>query len=153
MVVNKYNSIAEWRNENPKEYTQAYRKGWINQIRKIMGWQNQKQEKWTKERCIEIGKKYNSSGEWRKNDKPSYDKACAYGWLNEIKIESGWEGPRQKKVKPRRYWTKERCLEEVKKYTTVTEWGKGSGGSRVAAGRNGWYEECKEIINNKYEKI
>tara|TARA_R110001632_G_scaffold51400_1_gene128127 strand:+ start:6086 stop:6193 length:108 start_codon:yes stop_codon:yes gene_type:complete len=35
----------------------------------------------------------------------------------------------------------------------VTEWEKGSGGSRVAVRRNGWYEECKEIINNKYEKI
>lgn len=49
-----------------------------------------------------------------------------------------------------RYWTKQKCLEEVLKYKTVTEFKKNSRGAHGAAIRNGWLDElCKHMPINK----
>ena len=41
-----------------------------------------------------------------------------------------------------RHWTKEKCIEEAKKYRTKSEWSKKSGGSYSSARINGWFKEC-----------
>ena len=44
--------------------------------------------------------------------------------------------------KPNGYWTKERVLEDAKKYETRNEWKKKSSASHSKARDEGWYSEC-----------
>jgi hypothetical protein len=71
---------------------------------------------WTKERCLEIAKKYSSKKEWSDNNRTSLVISHLNGWVNECT-----EHMKQLK-NPSGYWTKERCLEEAKKYKTKKEW-------------------------------
>jgi hypothetical protein len=47
----------------------------------------------------------------------------------------------KKVIKPRGYWTKERCAEEAKKYTRRNEFGKACGSAYTTARDNGWLNE------------
>jgi len=44
-------------------------------------------------------------------------------------------------MKPKGYWTKEKCVEEVKKYNSKTEFKKKSRSSYNAAYKNNWLNE------------
>jgi hypothetical protein len=83
---------------------------------------------------------YKSVEEWRRADPKAYKTAIRLNYLEEICTTFGWDLP--KKSKLRGYWTKERCIEEAKKYTKVTNWYKFSQSSYIAAQRNGWLNEC-----------
>ena len=48
----------------------------------------------------------------------------------------------KKEIKPRYYWTKERCIEDAKKYSSRYEWQKKSGSAYLSAWKNGWVDEC-----------
>jgi len=97
-----------------------------------MGW-------WTKERCIEEAAKYNSPNEWKINSGGSENIARKNGWFDECISH-------MTNYTPKGYWTKERCIEEAKKYKRVREWQKSSGGSFNVARKNGWLEECTAHI-------
>jgi hypothetical protein len=45
---------------------------------------------WTKEKCIEEAKKYNTIKEWKTNNQTSYNKAIKNNWLEEIKQLMNW---------------------------------------------------------------
>jgi hypothetical protein len=61
----------------------------------------------------------------------------AFASIMDIKIQLG-----EYKIMPQGYWTEERCLEEAKKYKTVTEWVKNSGSSYSIASRDGFLDQC-----------
>jgi len=66
--------------------------------------------KWTKEKCQEEALKYNNKTDFINNTSTAYNKACKQKWLDDIcshMIE---------RKKPRGYWTKEKCREEISKY-------------------------------------
>jgi len=50
------------------------------------------------------------------------------------------------------YWTKERCIEEVKKYKTHSEFRKGSSGAYNSSYKNGWLYEILEKYIPSYKK-
>ncbi len=143
----KYKSKTEWYKSNKSSYVAAKKNSWYEEccthmveIKKIDGY-------WTKERCIEESKKYNVSSEWIKNSGTSYVIARTNGWLEECYIHI------KKVIKSNGYWTKERCIEEAKKYETKTQWRRGNGSSYVAAKKNGWLKECHvHMIESKKPK-
>jgi hypothetical protein len=81
---------------------------------------------------------YKSISEWRKYNEKDYRTAVRRGMIDDMCEFFGWD-----KRKPNGYWTKERCLEEARKYKTVSEWRNCGNGSPDAARDNGWLEECK----------
>lgn len=89
---------------------------------------------WTKERCIEAGKKCKTKGEFVKKYYGAYSSAVRHGWYGEI---SAHMVVPVKQLK----WTKERCIEAGKKCKTKSEFEKTYSGAYASAKRYGWYDE------------
>jgi len=185
----KYNGRREWADNDPASYKAAQYKGLLEYCCDHMKYKTKPPGYWTKEKCLEDGRKYNTKQEWRQKSKTIFRAAYNGGWLKEctahmvrgakpagywkIKenvltearkysirskwakasnpsyqsaMKNGWfeeciehmESP----IKPKKYWNKERCLVEAKKYTTIKDWRKNSGGSYKAAQHYGWLKEC-----------
>ncbi len=90
--MKKYNSLSEWRKENPREYTSASNNGWLEEIYKHTGWAispttnfgpRKPDGYWTKEKCIKIAKKYKTKKEWKEGYSASYAHAMRSGWYGE----------------------------------------------------------------------
>lgn len=98
---------------------------------------------WTLEKCKMDALQYKSKKEWREDSVDGYNAAVRYSWMGECSkhmIEL---------VKPRGYWTLERCKEEALKYKTRNQWDLiRRSGYRIAL-KNGWLDECcKHMLVN-----
>jgi hypothetical protein len=130
--------MSEFRKANPSEYIWLSSKGLLEQLSKDMGWKYiAKNKKYDLTEIIEMSKKYNSYSEWRKNEQVIYRLATKHKLTNKICEVNNWS-----KRLPNNYWTKERCIEEAKKYKTYKEWTENSSGSVSAAFDNNCIKEC-----------
>lgn len=93
---------------------------------------------WTIEDCRMEGLKYISKKAWETNSRNSYQAALRNGWLPQCC------GHMTSIVKPKGYWTKEKCVEEAKKYQTRSDWKSKSVSAYNTAHKNKWIEECVE---------
>lgn len=97
--------------------------------------------KWNKETCYEEAKKYSTRSEFKKGCSRAYKVACKNKWLDNY----DWF---VEVCKPMGYWSYETCYEEAKKYSTRTEFQKGSSGAYAVARQNKWlddYDWFKEV--------
>lgn len=102
--------------------------------------------KWSKEKCFEEGKKYKTRSEFQKNASHVFHISKIKGWLDEM------EWLPKKEYYPKGYWNiKENVINEAKKYTSVTEFQKGSGGAFNAARKLGIMDEFTWL--KKKEKL
>jgi len=167
----KYKTLKEFKKDYPKEYIFLYHKKLINKLCEDMGWEYKDKKPtgyWTKERCIEEASKYKLKTEWKRYSSASHIAARENGWYEEctkhMKISKFFNNVQQKvkKVgfsnlkkinedkKPKGYWTKERCLEEARKYSFRNLWQRNSSASYTKARENGWHEECtKHMVEVK----
>ena len=90
--------------------------------------------KWDKKSTILESKKYHTFGDFAKNSASAYQAALYHDWLKEMH----WLTYEQM---PSGYWTKERVIEESRKYSTRAEMEKYSLGAYSAALKNGWSSE------------
>ncbi len=74
---------------------------------------------WTKEKILEDAAKYVKASDWRKNSKGAYVTALKLGIVEEVTNHMA-------KRKPDGYWTKERILEDAKRFSHAAEWKKHS---------------------------
>lgn len=98
--------------------------------------------KWNKERTLEESKKYRTFGEFGQGSPSAYQSALKNDWLKEME----WLTYDQM---PNGYWTKERVIEESKKYTSRREMEQGSPAAYSAALKNGWSED----LPLKYKRV
>ena len=96
---------------------------------------------WTKEKCGEDALKYKSKSEWKANSSHAYAKSRDNGWLKELTAHMILL------KKPSGYWTKERIIEDAKKYNKLSDWQECSGSAHTLACKNGWLEEASEHMN------
>ena len=89
--------------------------------------------KWTKETILQEGRKYLSRVEWKNSSSGSYSIAGRNKWLDEACAHMT-PFVREKK------WTKEKCLEEAKKYKTIKEFVKHANGAYQICIREGYRE-------------
>lgn len=92
--------------------------------------------KWTKEKCIEEGKKYICRSDFKKHSSGAYYSSNKNNWLDKccahmITIK-----------KHNNYWFKNRCFIEALKYRSKIEWKIKSTSSYSAAVKNKWINEC-----------
>ena len=99
----------------------------------------------TKESCRESALQYKSRRQWELGDYGAERAAQKYGW-----IDFCCQHMAGKKQKPANYWTKQRCLERAKDFTSRKEWGVTCEGSYRKAVRNGWVEECAAHMDFAY---
>jgi hypothetical protein len=137
----KYNHARDWMKNSPSSFSSAYLNGWYRECVSHMS----RKRKWSKEICIKIASLYLSKTEWYKNNRKSYTAAVRNGLIPDCCAHM--KGP-----KPRGYWTKERCLENAAKYSSLTLWDSENKGAISAAFRGGWYDLCSALIRNNRNK-
>ena len=125
-------------------YTAAKENNWLDEICSHMIFINTHR---TFEDCKITALKYKTKPEFYNNDKTIYSWAQRKGLLNDICSHM------TRKYKPYNYWTKERCQEEALKYETKNEFFLHAGGAHDAAKRNGWLDEIRSHMINKYNNV
>jgi len=145
MKISKYKTFTEWAKAEPKAYHAAEYRGILKEICDKLNWvykrhstKRSKTIKWTLELCKQEAKKYLLRAEWAKNSRSSCNAAQKNNWLTECCSHM----EPHKESKPKGYWTKEKCLEEAKKYNSKTEWAKASFQSYSKARKQEWFKEC-----------
>lgn len=103
--------------------------------------------KWDKEECIKLGLKCKTRNEFIKKSQGAYLSAKRNGWLEDIyknMIEI---------VKPKNYWTKEKCHEEALKYNNRTIFREKSISAYGISIRNSWLNEiCNHMTSKRIPK-
>lgn len=100
--------------------------------------------KWSKRKCIEESKKYNSRTEFFTNSNSAYQKSLKEGWIDEMT----WLSNERKY--PRGYWTiKENVINEAKKYNSKEEFQNKNISAFLAAHRYGFIKEMDWLVKQK----
>lgn len=95
---------------------------------------------WTKEAVLADAQKYGLLMDWANCRNAAYQIACKNGWAEEATAHMA------RSQKPKGYWTKERVLEDAKKYTSKMEWFKASQSAWATAQRMGWLKDCEAVM-------
>lgn len=101
-----------------------------------------KRQYWTDETCFEIAKKYTSISEFQKEYSGCYKYAVKHGLIDKF----DWFIRPKKK---RGYWTFDKCYEEAKKYTSITEFRKHGGRAYDKSTVEGWLKNYDWLEYNK----
>ena len=135
----KYKTRSEYKKGCGGSYKIANQKRWLNDYtwlecsRKPNGY-------WTYESCYAEAKKYKSRKEYEEYSCSAYNVSLKNGWLdNYIWFEE--------KMKPKGYWTYERCYEEAKKYKTRKSFQIGCGSAYSNSLKNGWLRDYTWFVN------
>lgn len=133
----RHRTLSSFRIKAAGAYDAALSAGWWEEIREAF-WPGAhvNRSKWTKEECAEEAKKYISRVEFQKGSKGAYQRAINMRWLDEICSHM------QSPIRGSGYWTKERVIEEARKYKTRGDFISGSRMANIAARKNGWMEEA-----------
>ena len=133
----KYDSRGKFSEFSASAWSVAKKNGWIDDYdwlvpqRKPIGY-------WTKEKCYEEAKKYNSKTEFQKSNPSAQKAARENGWQSEYT----WFLSKHEAIsKSHTKWTKELCRMESSKYLTKNDFRKKSCGAYTAALRYGWLDE------------
>lgn len=89
---------------------------------------------WTKERCQEESIKYQSRTEFKKKSQSAYQSALRNNWLTDICHHMPLI------IKPKGYWTKERCQEEASKYKNRNKFYENNKSAYSTSLKNGWLD-------------
>jgi predicted GIY-YIG superfamily endonuclease len=125
----KYKSKSEWQYNSKASYNAAYNKGLLVNFSKHMK-KPDMTRKWTREAVIKNAKQFKYITEWTKNFSGAVDTARTKGWMKEATahmVRPAWKGLR--------IWTKEKILEDAKKFKHRVRWSEKSGGAYAAAMR------------------
>ena len=135
----KYKTRTEYYKNCRGAYNAAQRNGWLDECCSHMKCIRKPKAYWTKEKCHEEAKKYKTRSEFHKYAHNAYDSAWQNVWLDDI---CGHMNKSNKK--PKGYWTKDKCKDEVLKYRTISEFAKNSIGAYKAARKNNWLNEIRK---------
>lgn len=131
----RYKTRAEFQEKSNTAYRKASKEKWLDEICSHMKDLKKPKNYWTKERCRKEAMKYSKKNDFRKKAPNVYSQAHRKGFLEEICSHMSVDR------RPTNFWTKDRIIEEAKKYKSRTEFNKNSGGAAIVARGYGWYEE------------
>jgi len=80
----KYASRTEFSVQSGKVYAYAYKQGWLDQCCSHMVQKKKTNGYWTKSRCAEAAKKYQTRTEFSQEEESAYTIAKRNDWLDEI---------------------------------------------------------------------
>ena len=116
-----------------------------NENRKINGY-------WTKEKLQEEANKYETVGEFLKNNKKAYEISHRKKILNDL-FENHTNLGRDKNRNPKNYWTKDTLQKEADKYKTRYEFIKNNKSAYITSLHNKILDDLfKNHINNGYDE-
>lgn len=131
----KYKKRTTFARERGSAYNSARNNGWLDEICSHMDKPNKKPKGyWTKEKCQQEALKFKSKKELYDKSPGAYMSMFNNGWLQEL-------CPHMNTQKPNGYWTRERCINEGRKFRTKSEFQRKSGSAYRSALRNGWLNQ------------
>lgn len=147
-----YTRRIDWEKTKGSSYGVAKYNGWYDECVAHMDETLKPSGYWTLERCIEDAKQYEYKEDW----KTAYLIGKSTGAYNAARKNKEWfllcTAHMKQKIKPSGYWTKERCIEEAKKYTKPNDWIKGNQTSHNRSKKMGWFEEATKHMIKKHGK-
>jgi len=138
----KYTTIGDFMEGSYGAYDKSKQNGWF----KDYTWLKKRPKsniKWTREAVFELAKECHSVTELRRRSSAAENKARKNGWLKEFT----WFTLDQK---PPKYWNKERCEFEARKYKTLKEFRKNCCGAFARAKANGWLEDYSWLTKKTF---
>jgi len=136
----KYEYLIDFEKNSRSALAIARRNGWIVQY----DWLIKNKKKWTYKECYALAQRHKYLVDF-KNACPS---AYAFALQNEWIADYHWFTTKERY----RFWTKERCYEEAKKYNSKKEFAESSSAYNIAV-KNGWIQEYKWLIDKRIELI
>lgn len=100
--------------------------------------------------CSSRASLFKNRSEWKQKDYSSYYIASKHGWIDKIKIQKKNYGNSSST-----FWTKEKCINEGLKYSTLKVFRKHCGVVYAIAAKRGWLEDvtghmAKRVQNHNY---
>ncbi len=96
---------------------------------------------WTIQSCRREALKYETKTEWCRSSSTSYELARKRGWLEQLSRHM------REIHKTPGYWTKDRCLQDARRFKSRSEWAKTSGSAYNMALGQKWLEEsCRHMV-------
>jgi hypothetical protein len=139
-IASSYNSKQEFQRNASGAYSAAQKHGWLKEICIHMPQRVTPEPFWSKERCHAEALKCSTRKEFQVKNRSAYNSARKNKWLDSICDHM------ERKTQPRGYWTKERCMEESKKYRSIKQFRAISSSAYAIAWTNGWLKDIKECL-------
>lgn len=139
-IALQYSDRTEFHKKNSYFYNYIWCRGWLDELCAHMTRQKNENGYWTKERCAEEARKYKKRIHFQKGCLAAFSAAWKKGFLDEICSHMSYN--EYDPVK----WSKEKCIEEGRKFGTRGEFKKNNPSAYKAAREQGWLDE---IFENK----
>ena len=140
-IAKGYTCSSDFQKGNGSAYGKARANNWI----KDYYWFVRKHRApYTYDECYEIAKNYNTRLGLARGNVGAYKAALNHGWLDDY---DWFESPQN----PYNYWTKERVVEESKKYRTRGEFHDFCGTAYGKARINGWLDELTWLKDDRID--
>jgi len=133
----RFTTRTQWLKESKTIYHYAHDKGWLIECCSHMISIKKPNGYWTKEKCIEEARNFNSTKEWSSISSSSYSVAKTKGWLDDCRAHM-----KERKRATSGIWTKEKCIKDAKNYTGRFEWQLKNKTAYLSALKNGWLNKC-----------
>jgi len=150
--ASKYKSNKDFMKGSPYAYRKAKKEGWLTKIREnFLVTKRAYKVKYTKDFVRQEAQKFTNRYDFNLMSPSAYRKAQKSGWLDDICSHMTDDVSVNSKHKPNGYWTKERILEEAKRYKTKSEFQANNGSALTIARNKGWLgEACSHMqVENK----
>jgi hypothetical protein len=141
-LTQKFDSIKSFKAEHPSAYSAILQSGWLDELTNHMT-RERRTTGIDLESVLDIAKKYQSIGDFKKNDKNTYAVAQYHGWLPEVSKFLG-----RKNIE----WTYEKVKNIVDKYETLKDFIQLEPNAYHAAQRNKWLEEITKNLKREVTK-
>lgn len=141
-AVDTCQTYEEFKSHHPFAYKAVCRNGWQDLTASLPrtstppGW-------WSLERVSEEAKKYGTRTDFAKGSPSAYQAAHRKQWLDVVCAHM------ELKQRPNGYWTRERVIEEAKKYSSRSDFQKCSGGAYAIAASHGLLDEACAHMQKK----
>ena len=141
--ANKYSSVMDWAKAPQSGYAAASAMGILSKCTSHMERLIKEPGSYTKEDIIKASTQFTQIIEWNKKDHKTYAAARRMNLLEDPDVI----GHFTKGEVVNKKWVKERVIEAVKDFRSVSEWKSKSPGSYKAARADGYFEEIKSKMN------
>lgn len=136
----RFMSQAEWNACSSSALQVAYKNGWVAEAVAHMTKTQMPKGHWTKDRVLEDAKKYAYKVLWNHGNASAYQTAIAMGWFAEA--TAGMTRPKHIHLHPKGYWTKDRVLDDAKKFASTKDWRAANRHAYRHASDQGWFAEA-----------
>jgi len=139
----KYTNVSDFKKKS-LAYRAVVRNKWLEELCSHMNRTKKHSGYWTKEKCKEVAEFFSNRKEFGDVYSSAYGACRKNKWLDDVCAHM-----KKKEIKPKGYWTKERCKEESVRYESRSEFQKKSTTAYQISLRRKWLDEiCEHMICN-----